>query len=99
MNALPTLLSTPRGITYALLTVLLLLGWVTGLEFVKWAAVAFLAYALALTAMDQFKCLKCWLGLVSSAMFVLAAFELISPRFYVLAFVLMWSDAWLHAAG
>lgn len=84
---------------YAVLTVLLLLGWATGLGLVKWVAVAFLLYTIALSAMEQFSCLKCWLGLSAAIMVVLTAFSVVSPRFYILAFIFMWGDAWLHAAG
>ena len=99
MNSLVLLFSTPRGIIYSVLTLLLLFSWITGFGLVKWIAAAFLIYTVVTAASENFSCLKCGLGVVASLSVALVAFELISERFYILALAFMWADAWVHAAG
>ena len=98
-NVLSMFFSTPRGFIYSAMTILILISWVTQLGLIKWVAIAFLAYSIVNSAIENFACVKCGLGLIASLAIVLVAFEIINPRFYILSFLLMIADAWVHAAG
>ena len=93
-----SILKTPRGMMYFVLTLLLLFSvmFQMTLFFGLLAAGFFVVRALQAFS-EHFRCGKCLIGLGSAVCMVLTVVMGFSVQMFLITLVTMWADAWVHS--
>ena len=92
-----SVLKTPRGMGYIVLTLLLVFSMIFSLKLVFGiVAAGFFGLRVLQALSEGFRCEKCLIGLASAVCMALTAVFGFSLQLFIITLATMWVDVWVH---